>query len=289
MNISAKAKIKHKLALLAALLVGLSIGAEYASAHSLYIQSSRHKVDQGKSTPLFFCYGHHFPVDDGLRRNKLRTVKVHDPSGQVAEIPLRNETCLHSYMVEYDLPGTYVLTGETNPGYYTQWIDQKGRRRHTIKPMSELKDQASEIITSLYSRQYAKTYVFCSEPSAEFPAHIGLDFELVPQSDISRLKPGDVLELKIYKKGKPFNGKGEWDATFSGFSTEAEDLFYPKSEIEGGIIRVSLTHPGRWFIRFSAKADAPVEQRDQFKQTKDTATLVIELPNQRKRPRTGGH
>ena len=34
-------------------------------AHSLYIQSSRYHVSEGKSSPLFFCYGHHIPVDDG--------------------------------------------------------------------------------------------------------------------------------------------------------------------------------------------------------------------------------
>ncbi|MFP4049592.1 MAG: hypothetical protein ACLFT8_06550, partial [Desulfovermiculus sp.] len=38
-----------------------------SSAHSIYIQSSRYKVSQGQESPLFFCFGHHFPVDGGIR------------------------------------------------------------------------------------------------------------------------------------------------------------------------------------------------------------------------------
>jgi hypothetical protein len=31
-----------------------------------------------------------------------------------------------------------VLTAETNPGYYTVYVDKKGRQRHTIKPKSAI-------------------------------------------------------------------------------------------------------------------------------------------------------
>ena len=75
-------------------LYGLTPAVSYG--HSLYIQSSRYKVHEGKKSPLFFCYGHHVPVDDGVRAKKLKSVRVLTPQGETREITVRDETCLHS-------------------------------------------------------------------------------------------------------------------------------------------------------------------------------------------------
>ncbi|MFP4452017.1 MAG: DUF4198 domain-containing protein [Desulfobacterales bacterium] len=250
----------------------------YAHSHTFFIQSSRFHVHEGKSSPLFFCYGHHMPVDDGLRPEKLKSVRVYKPGGDIREIDIRNEICLHSYMVDYKEPGTYVLAAETTPGFYTVYIDKKGRERHTIKPKSAVADQAEEIKLSLYSKQYAKSYVTCEESSADFPGRIGQNLELIPVKDISELKPGDDLELKIYFKGAPYTGSGTWDATYNGFSTYAEDNFYPKTSVSGDTLRVSVPRPGRWFVRYSVKADASGADREKYLQEKQTATLVFEIP-----------
>lgn len=245
--------------------------------HSLYIQSSRYTVSEGKRSPLFFCYGHHIPVDDGIRANKLKAVYVYPPAGKVRRIAIRNETCLHSYMVDYDIPGTYVLTAETNPGYYTVYIDQKGRERHTIKPKSAIADQAKEVKKSLYSKQFTKTYVVCKTPSPQFPARIGMPLELVPTRDISQLKTGDVLELEIYFNDALYTGSGTWDATYMGFSTESEDNACPKIDISGGRLRIPIPVPGRWFVRYAIKVDAQGEDQENFTQMKHTTTLVLQI------------
>lgn len=255
--------------------------------HSLYIQSSRYQVHEGKRSPLFFCYGHHIPVDDGLRAKKLKSVRVYTPSGEIREIDIRNETSLHSYMVDYDTPGTYVLAAETNPGYYTVYIDKKGRERHTIKPKSAIFDKAKEIKKSLYSKQYTKTYVVCETASENFPARIGLPLELVPSKDITTLKPGENLELTVYHMGKPYKGEVVWDATYNGFSTEAEDMFYPKTRVSDGKIRIPITLSGRWFVRCFLKTDATGKDMEKYTRLKHTATLVFQIPNEKKRPKKG--
>lgn len=260
-----------------------------SSGHSLYIQSSRYQVQEGKRSPLFFCYGHQVPVADGLRAKKLKSVRVYTPAGEIRKITVRNETSLHSYMVDYDAPGTYVLAAETNPGYYTVYVDKKGRERHTIKPKSAVIDRAVEIKKSLYSKQYTKTYVVCGKPSAVFSERIGLPLELAPTRDISSLKPGQDLELKVYFNGKLFSGQGTWDATYSGFSTESEDNFYPKTAVAGDTVRIHIPHPGRWFVRYYIKIDATGNDLKKYTQMKHTATLVFQIPNERKTPRAGSH
>jgi len=187
-------------------------------------------------------------------------------------------------------PGTYVLTAETNPGYYTMYTDAQGRERHTIKPKNAIADQAEEITLSLYSKQFAKTYVVCEEPSAEFPAHIGLPLELVPTQDISKLQPGDTLELKVHLNGQPYTGQGTWDASLNGFSTVAGDNFYPKTKVSGDMVRIPIPHPGRWYVRYYIKVDAQTpEQKEKYSQMKRTATLVFQIPNHPKRPEKKAH
>ena len=258
-------------------------------AHSLYIQSSRYHVSEGKKSPLFFCYGHRIPVDDGVRAKKLKSVRVQAPSGEVQEISIREETCLQSYMVDYEKAGTYVLSAETNPGYYTVYIDKKGRKRHTIKSMSAVAGQAREIKKSLFSKQYSKTYVVCENPSETFPARIGLGLELVPAKDITALKAGETLELKVFFKGRPYEGPGFWDATYNGFSTEPEDLYYPRREVGGGTVKIFIPRPGRWFVRYFIKTEATGQDRERYLKEKNTATLVFQIPKPRKRPKSSGH
>jgi len=270
-------------------LLALFCAGEIAQAHSLFIQSGRHRVSEGKKTPLYFCYGHHFPVDDGVRANKLGSVKVFDPAGKVKEFTPRAETGLQSQMVEYDTPGVYVLTAETNPGHYTKWVDKQGRDRSTIKPMSAVRDKASKIVKALYSKQYAKSYVRCGEPSGSFAGRVGLPLELVPMQDPTTLKPGDDLTLQVYRDGALYTGEGHWGATYGGFSTESEDMYYPGVDVTGDTIRVSLDKPGKWFIRYFIKTDATPDKKEEYLQLKQTATLVVLVPNQRKQPRPGHH
>ncbi|MCG8632807.1 MAG: DUF4198 domain-containing protein [Desulfobacterales bacterium] len=256
-----------------------------AFAHSLYIQSTRFLADNGKSLPLFFCYGHHIPVADGIRGKKLNRVQVMSPDGNTTPVTIRDEVSLHSYMVDYNTPGTWTLTAETTPGYYTVYTDKKGKERHTIKSMSKIRDKAKEIHKSYFAKQYAKTYVACETPSKNFPARAGLALELVPVNDIFALKPGASLELDIYMDGKLYEGKGTWDATYMGFSTESEDTLYPKTEVTGSRLSIPLPNTGRWFARYSVKVPAPEKDRDKYLQMKLSATLTFQINNKRKTPK----
>lgn len=280
-------RTRHYLAICFA--VALFLGADWAYAHSLYIQSGRHRVTEGKKTPLFFTYGHHYPIDDGVRSNKLGAIKVFGPDGNVTEFSPRPDTCLQSQMVEYAKNGVYALAAETNPGHYTKWVDQKGRDRSSIKPMSAVKDKASKILKSLYSKQYAKSYVRCGEPNGTFQGRVGLPLELVPMQDPTTLKQGDKLTLKIFRDGQRYAGKGHWTATYGGYSTESEDLYQPGVDVSGDTITVSLDQPGKWFIRYFIKTDATPDKKEEYFQLKQTATLVVLVPNERKQPLPNHH
>lgn len=260
-----------------------------ADAHSLYVQGTRYHVADGKSSPFFFCYGHHIPVDDAIRRKKLHTVKVHAPDGTQYNVQLRNEKSLHSYLVEYNQAGTYAITAETTPGFFTKWIDKKGRTRHAIKPMSAVADKASQIVSSTRSSQWAKTYVECKNPSPKFPAFLGLPLELVPDRNPALLKKGESVQFTVFLNGKPYTGDGFWDATYNGYSTQAEDYYFQRSHIKNGRFNFPIEHTGRWFVRFFLKIPAPQGEQGKYFHKKLTTTLVFEIPNERRKAKIDSH
>lgn len=254
-------------------------------AHSLFIQSGRYHVSSGKGSPLFFCYGHHFPVDDAVRRKKLTYVKVVDPEAIETQIALRDEKSLHSYVVDYSKSGTYVLVAESKPGLFAMYTDAKGRKRHSFKPLSTFVDTAQSIESSMRSSQWAKSYVVCNQSSTPFPAQIGLPLELVPKQDPSSLKKGDSLTFTVSYDGQPYQGEGFWDATYSGFSTEAEDMYVQRRAVTGGEFTLPIVASGRWFVRFFTKNAAIEGDRANFLIEKRTTTLTFEVRNERRRPK----
>lgn len=260
-----------------------------ASSHSLFIQSGRYHVEKGKDNPLFFCFGHHFPVDEGVRRNKLNYVRVIAPDKDVTEIELRDEKSLHSYSITYEKPGSYALIAETNPGYFAMYTDKKGRNRHSLKPLHTFIDNAESVQASMRSSQWAKTYVDCAEPTGEFPAEVGLPLELIPEKNPASLSVGDSITFRVHFDGKPYQGEGHWDATYGGFSTESEDMFIQRTATSKGAFTVPIETSGRWFVRFFTKTDAPEEQKENYLTEKRTATLTFNVHNERKRPKISDH
>ena len=267
----------------------ICLTAASAFSHTLYIQSSRYMAHEGKSIPFFFCYGHFVPVADGVRGKKLNKVQVIAPNGQAQTVEIMDGKGLHSHMVEYNIPGIWGLTAETTPGYYTFYKDKKGKERHAIKSIAKIKNRLGEVIKSYYSKQYAKTYVKCDTPTGPFPANLGLPLELVPVQNVFELKPGSTLELDVYLDGKPYTGQGTWDATYMGFSTQAEDNFYPHTPVEGSRVSIALPNSGRWFIRYFIKKDAPEQDKDKYLQMKLTASLTLQIDNERKTPEPKSH
>lgn len=279
----------NRIRVAAGLLAVFLLMPSFTMAHSIFIQSGRYQVSVGKGTPLFFCYGHHFPVDDAVRRKKLVSVQVIEPDQTVKEVELRDEKSLHSYVIKYKKPGTHVLTAETKPGYFAMYTDKKGRKRHSLKPMDTFIDNAESVQTSMRSSQWAKTYVTCDKPSGIFPAEVGLPFELIPDKDPTQLKVGDSITFTIKNDGKVYEGEGTWDATYGGFSTEAEDMYYPRSVITGGKFTVPVDKSGRWFVRFFTKTDVPEEMKDKYLTEKRTATVTFLVRNERIRPENSEH
>ncbi len=254
--------------------------------HSMFIQSGQYIVKKGKDSPLFFSYGHIVPFGDGLRSEKIAAISVWPPDEEMLKIPVRQGKGLQSHMVRYNKAGIWMLTAQTNPGYYTVYKDKQGQEHHAIKPIDEIKNDAAEILLSYLSKQYAKTYVVCESPAQKALPVAGADLELMPSADIFSVKAGQSVQFQVLKDGKPFSGTGSWDATFAGFSTQPEDLFYPPTTIEGDRFTLFIAHPGRWYVRYNTKIPAPESAKEIYRQMKLATSFVFQVDNEPRRRAT---
>lgn len=249
-------------------------------AHTLWIQSSRYKVKRRLAKPMFFGWGHYLPLDDAISSDKLRYIKVFDPTGSSKMVEIREEKSLHSYIIKYDKVGTYCLAAETNPGYYTVYKNVNGKTHHALKPKSDL-PAAEDIRLSVLTLQSTKAYVVCEEPSDDVPGPVGFQVELIPVQDPTKLKPGDELPLEVFFKGKRFEGKGKWVATYNGYSTAGDDYCHKETEVEGGKFTVPITRPGTWFVRFFFKQEATREEALKCNHLNYKTTLVFQVSGRR--------
>lgn len=140
----------------------------------------------------------------------------------------------------------------------------------------------------MYAKQYTKTYVAVGDKPAKIQARIGQHLELVPETDITKLKVGDNLKLKVYFDGKPYRGSGKLAASYAGYSTKMEDNFYPEKTVENGYISLPIPTSGRWFIRYSVRIPAPKDKAEKFSDQSFKATLVFQIDNDRKDKRKRG-
>ena len=267
-------------------MVMIALLTQAASAHTLWIQSSRYKVKKGLVKPMFFGWGHYLPLDDAISGNKLCYIKVLDPEGGSKEIQIREEKSLHSCLIKYDQAGTYCLAAETNPGYYTVYKDKDGKTHHVAKAKIDL-PEAEDITLSVLTLQSTKTYVVCEEASANVPGPVGFQLELIPVQDPTKVKPGDELPLEVFFKGKRFEGKGKWVATYNSYSTAGEDYYHKETKVKGGRLKVPITRPGTWFVRFSFKTKASGEEALKCDHVNYKTTLVFQVSAKEKEVNAG--
>ena len=269
--------MKRILGLMTVLMIML-FGAQAALAHTLFIQSTRYQVHKGKKAPLYFGWGHHIPLDDGIEGKKLKYIKVLPPDGTVRDLEILQRRGLHSHTIEYDQEGTWMHYAETNPGYYTIYLDKKGREHHAIKPLSKVKKRASKILLSVYTTQFTKTYVVCQDATPAPLPRSNQYLELVPADNFLDLKPGDDLKFQVYLDGKPYTGEGSWDASFGGYSTLSEDMFHAKAVSKDGTFSVPVPNAGEWYVRYSIKIPAPEADKDKYHQLKLSTSTVFLVP-----------
>lgn len=255
------------------------------SAHMLWIN-----LYEGSNYPVRHIvaslgYGHTIPMDDLLTTKgaecSLATYELIGPGGKRVQLPMPSiepkkiETisgitmhCGDIGVRKLDLsdktnPGTYQVVATSKSDFYTFYEDEKGKRKWDFKPMNEI-EGARKIIQSVNYKTSAKA--FFSVQNWTDPKPIGIDLEIIPITDLTNIRVGDVVQFQINFMGNPFSSKPDKREYITAVSNSfgGPDDFFLSAIIYRGKAQFRMPAAGQWVVSVGIMEE--VTSEDNFKE-----------------------
>lgn len=215
-----------------------------AFAHFAWLGLSDYTPKKGAKLKGTVGWGHSFPLEGFLSRNRLENFSILGQEKEEKEV-------LFSSPLEWEseegltTEGGYVVTAERKPGFYTKTT--KGGR-------SASKQDLEGVISCSYSHMSMKA-VASQGAVGEVSQVVGLPIEIVPLDNPASLKQGDYLHVRILLHGEPY--RGEVYGTYAGFSTDSNTYAYVTTTDTQGYGRIRLLQPGLWLLKTSHETPYP--------------------------------
>ncbi len=240
------------------------------SAHSLWINSFESFAHKPGHTTVGIGWGHSLPIDDmpnsangkvkiesfSITTPKGKTialrvpkVEIEDPSIKADEFDVYNaDIALQKIALKKDSPqGVYTIKAHSTPGLYTQYIDTKDRKRLKFTSKDKLKN-VKEILWSVQQETFAKSYLTLGK--WEEQKALGDSLEIIPKTDLSNVKVGDIVEFEVLFFGKPLTMSTKSKEYVTAFSNtfgqgKGYSLYSP---IKKGKVRFEAQGTGQWIV-----------------------------------------
>lgn len=240
------------------------------SAHSLWVNSFESFSHKPGHIMVGLGWGHTMPIDDILNSvngnviveefkivapNK-EAIDLYIPSSKPEEPKSKNSN-FDVYdadlgfskiaLKEGSKKGVYTILANSKPNFYTQYIDTKGNTRLKLVALDEV-DDAKQVLMSVKYQAFAKTYLTVGKWEAQKPTNKGL--EIVPRTDLSNVKVGDLVEFDVLFNGKPLNVTADSMDYITAHSSSfgQNDGFSLMSYIVDGKAQFRALSAGKWVV-----------------------------------------
>jgi len=237
------------------------------SAHTFWINSFESYEHKPGHTTVGLGWGHTLPIDDIPNSTHAKAIidefSITDPKGNNTalripssktvdpEIKTKNfdvynaDIGLQKIALKKDsLKGVYKIEAKTKPTFYTQYIDTKDRKRLKLKSMDKVKN-IKKVLFSVQYQALGRSYLTLGDKWEEQKA-IGKGFELIPKTDLSNVKVGDMVEFEVLFYGKPLNNKKSINARSNTFGQGKG--FSLSSMIINGKVQFEVQSAGQWKV-----------------------------------------
>jgi uncharacterized GH25 family protein len=251
--------------ILLGLVAGLSLAARL-DAHDTWILPGHARVTPGTEVTFDLTSGMAFPANEvGVKPDRLARASARMGgvvSDLVPKVGGKKALRLKAHFLK--------------PGIAAAWIESKPRALE-LKP-AEVKEYLEEIGAwdsigrkwesegkgrwrESYTK-HAKTYVRVGQPESDdsWSRPVGLDLEIAPESDPTKIAAGEELALRLLKNGRPVP-----DLAVGLVAANAKSGSLSKTDSEGRV-RLRFPRSGWWLIRAtllapSSKPDLDWESR----------------------------
>lgn len=250
------------------------LAAPAASAHQLWLNTTRYIVQQGEghgghihAGAAYVGWGHAYPADELPPHETLGPITVHAPGGGT-ETVTRDTTGFLVAPLEFRGTGPHVLTIAHEGGFYTVY-EEDGETKHA----QTSKEGLDNVQVSQYFEMVGKTLVSVGETAeTDFTAPVGQTIEIVPLVNPYTLKAGEgtKLPVRVLLNGEP--AKNAFVDTIHAGVPDGMFVQTVETNVTGRAT-VNLTHTGPWMIKATAKA--PLREAFEGKANEESYTATL--------------
>ncbi|MCT7547224.1 DUF4198 domain-containing protein [Aliarcobacter butzleri] len=248
----------------------LSLSFINLNAHSFWVNFFESFSHKPAHIIVGLGWGHAMPMDDILNSPNGRVIveefKIISPNGEIInlDIPSSEPQEANKKAKNFDIfsadmglqkialkensqKGVYKIEAKTQPTFYTEYIDTKGNKRLKLTTMDKLND-IQKVLMSLKFEAFAKSYLTIDKWEEQKASNKGL--EIIPKTDLSNVKVGDLVEFEVLFEGKPLNvSPSSIDFISADSNTFGQnDSFSLMSYIVNGKAQFRVQSPGQWRV-----------------------------------------
>lgn len=178
-------------------------------AHEFWLEPFRFKVNPGEAVTIRFAVGDDFKAGDwDLARHKvakMQLIEIQGVKGLTAGVPTQKGV---KQKITISNPGTKLVAMEGVPSFiklngkqFTAYLESDGLE-NALQWRRENKQDT--VGAREYYARYAKLFIQSGSTTDDtWKKVVGHRLEIVPVDNITTLKPGDYLNVKILYEGKP--------------------------------------------------------------------------------------
>ena len=265
----------HKLKTTGLALVLTLLSANLIHAHSLWVNINESLAHPPGHVITSLGWGHALPLDDFLVSEagaiEIERYSLVGPDNSISPIalPVLNQEHANNSktgmtivpgdlglrkisLTDKTMPGTYQVAVESKATYFTGYMDAAGKQKMITKPMDEIKGAKSFNFSTRY-KAVGKSY-FGIEKWTQ-PQPMGYDLEIMPDTDMSNVKAGDLVKFTVTLKGKPLTcdmqGMNYLHMTSNTFG--GPDKYMLAAYIMDGKAQIRVPTPGAWVASVMVK------------------------------------
>lgn len=213
--------------------------ASIAQAHMFWLNVSNYFPRQGEEVTIEIGFGHKYPKDEKIKEENIEQILVRDPNGHEVQL---ERIDIAKYRFTPKVEGQYEVIAKLKKGFVSNTPD--GRKLGNRKTLNN-------VVSCFHFTMNAKTLINVGSKSKGCFYRSELPLEIVPVSNISKLKVGDELLLKVMYQGKPLKGV-KFNAIDKNTALQEEGKWLQELESDvDGIVRIKLISKGPWLFTVS--------------------------------------
>lgn len=226
----------------AGLVCGMMMAASATQAHYPWLMASSYTPNEGRSATAYIGWGHNFPFEGFLAKDRIQGVEIILPDGKRQPLEAGDG---NGYTTTSLKAGTHVLLASQTGGYRTRTTE--GAKR-------EPKQGLSGIIECRFSTNSMKSILTVGNGDGPYSTSFNQPLEIIPLSNPAELKIGDYMDVQVLVRDEPYEGMVF--ATYGDFSSEGAYAYTVEADNEGKA-SIRILHTGNWLVRTTVRQPYP--------------------------------